>query len=433
MNKRSKILLIAVILAVAFTIPVFAEAAPDILWDQPFQTGGKASQYHPDLGGGIYSADDFGNASPWNVESIIVELGLVLGFQLHNAQNLNWFIYTDAAGVPAGNPEAGGELWSHSCLPGDPEVAISGTSPVQVTLDIVQAQGSPLYLPGGRYWLFFYPSINYDPNFKYCYWGRASTINLAICQWISPTGLLGHTTSWTPSGTGIAGDHDLAFRLEGTREPPPPNVRYLHSIGGLFNLTDPVGTQWHELWPFFCKQYHLNSWNDTSGDGMLSYCDRIDMYEKPDGEVKLYHVEEVTITLNVTPVEMGKPMYIELEGGYNSSILTYPPGPVCTQWHEIYPVFCRAYNLSNWDEGTGNGVLDAWDLIELTNRETQEPTWWRVEDVAVDIIVTLEPSPVGGEAYPVNKASVLAPWIAVAVLLISGAIWYILRRRRTQS
>jgi hypothetical protein len=431
LNTRRKTLLIAVILAVAFTIPIFAEAAPDILWDQPFQAGGKASQYNPDLGGGLYSADDFGNSSPWNIETIIVELGLVAGFSLHNAQNLNWFIYTDAAGVPAGNPEAAGELWSHSCLPGDPEVAISGTSPVQVTLDIMQAQGSPLYLPGGRYWLVFYPSMDYGPSFKYCYWGRASTANLAICQWISPIGLWGHSTSWTPSGTGSAGDHDLAFRLEGSREPPPSNVRYLHSINGLFNLTDPAGTQWHELWPFFCKQYYLSSWNDTSGDGMLSYCDRIDMYEKPDGEVKCYHVEEVTITLNVTPEIMGDPMYIELEGGYNVSVLKKP---VCTQWHEIYPVFCRAYHLSNWDEGPGNGVLDAFDLIELTNRETQEPTWWRVEEVAVDIIVTLEPPPVGGEAYPVSKASLLAPCIALAAVLIAGDIsWYIWMRRKTKS
>jgi hypothetical protein len=72
-------------------------------------------------------------------------------------------------------------------------------------------------------------------------------------------------------------------------------------------------------------------------------------------------------------------------------------------------------------------------LIELTNRETQEPTWWRVEDVAVDVIVTLEPSPVGGEAYPVSKVSLLAPWIAVGVVLAGGISWYLLRRRRSQS
>jgi hypothetical protein len=41
--------------------------------------------------------------------------------------------------------------------------------------------------------------------------------------------------------------------------------------------------------------------------------------------------------------------------------------------------------------------------------------------------------PVGGEAYPVSRISVLAPWIAVAVVLAGGLSWYILRRRKAQS
>jgi len=43
------------------------------------------------------------------------------------------------------------------------------------------------------------------------------------------------------------------------------------------------------------------------------------------------------------------------------------------------------------------------------------------------------PIPVGGEAYPVNKASLLAPWIAVGVVLAGGVSWYVLRRRRARS
>ena len=218
---------------------------------------------------------------------------------------------------------------------------------------------------------------------------------------------------------------------------PPAHFRYLHSTGGLFNLTDPIGTQWHELWPFFCKEYHLSSWNDTSGDGVLSYCDWIDMYEKPDGELRPYHVENVTITLVVRPDDGGgfginglaPPMYIELEGGYNASVLMNPSG---SQWHEIYPIFCTQYLLFAWDDNN-NGELGFCDYVLLRNKQTQEVTEWHVEEVAVDIIVTLEPPPVGGEAYPVSKASLLAPWIAVAVLLIGGISWYVLRRRSAQS
>jgi hypothetical protein len=226
---------------------------------------------------------------------------------------------------------------------------------------------------------------------------------------------------------------------------PPPHFRYLHSEGSLIDLAAPIGTQWHELWPFFCKRYHLSSWNDTGGDGVLSRCDWIDMYEKPDRAVKCYHVEEVTITLFLTPAEppvgdgvppfesappgARKPMYIELEGGYNASVLTQP---VCTQWHEIYPVFCRHYHLSSWYDYNMTDTLNPCDVIDLTD-EAGEVTWWHVEDVATDIIVTREPPPVGGEAHPVNKASLLSPWIAVGLVLAGGTGWYVLRRRRTRS
>lgn len=46
---------------------------------------------------------------------------------------------------------------------------------------------------------------------------------------------------------------------------------------------------------------------------------------------------------------------------------------------------------------------------------------------------TLPPPPVGGTAYPINKLAILAPWIALAVVLAGGAGWYALRRRRPQS
>jgi hypothetical protein len=45
----------------------------------------------------------------------------------------------------------------------------------------------------------------------------------------------------------------------------------------------------------------------------------------------------------------------------------------------------------------------------------------------------VSPVAVGGKAYPVNGASVLVPWIAVAVLLAGGISWYALRRRSARS
>ena len=382
--------------------------------------------------------------------------------------------------------------------------------------------------------------------------------------------------------------YNLAFALTGMPPPPPPppNVKYLHAEGGWMNITDPTGTQWHELWPIFCREYHMSSWNDTSGDGVLSRCDRIDMYEKPDGELRPYHVEDVTITLNVTHNVTGESMFIELEGGYNASVLI---APNCTYWHEIYPGFCREYQLKDWiDSGNPMGELSFCDYIvlgakgacipgvmcpldedfsgafppsgwttdfwEQSNTNSAGGTlpeawlpfwntytypssayleskpvdttdkssltlefksfiddysggyycrvytrahggdgwtdvtpwsnpisgnvgpgtyfidissdigsgtqvlfdfsgyyydtyfwyvddvkicgarnWWHVEEVAVDIVITPEPPPVGGEAYPVSKASLIAPWIGVGLLLASGISWYLLRRRKAQS
>jgi hypothetical protein len=401
---------------------------------------------------------------------------------------------------------------------------------------------------------------------------------------------------WEPIYINEYGDLILA-----TGTTLPANSIYLHAEDGLIDLGNPVDTQWHELWPFFCHEYHLSSWNDTSGNGVLSHCDWIDMYEKPHGAVKPYHVEDVTITLNVTPVEdylplygfgrlpQGEPMYIEYEGGYDLGVLTDPIG---SQWHEIYPDFCREYQLIAWnDTGDPTGELDFCDYILLATKgcygpltcpldedfsggvppsgwtqeepgewqqsfsnyaggtspeallywddisgnysyldskpvdttgapcltlefksyidhyyyypyyncrvltradggdswtdvtpwsnpiygnvgpdtysidissdigtATQvrfefdgyyynindwyvddvsicypEPTWWHVEEVATDIVVSPEPPPVGGEAYPVSKASLLAPWVAVGVLLAGGISWYVLKRRRAQS
>jgi hypothetical protein len=54
--------------------------------------------------------------------------------------------------------------------------------------------------------------------------------------------------------------------------------------------------------------------------------------------------------------------------------------------------------------------------------------FWEVDNVRLS-----EPVPVGGEAYPIDKTGVLAPWIAVAVLLAGGMSWYALRHRKARS
>ena len=154
------------------------------------------------------------------------------------------------------------------------------------------------------------------------------------------------------------------------------------------------------------------------------------MHGHPGGEKEWYHVETVTFTLFVTPDEEGEDMYIELEGGYNENALQHPEG---TLWHEIYPNFCTSYNITWWNDN-GNDKLDFCDHIYLMNQDTKVEWPYHVEEVATDIVVRqVGPPAVGGEAYPISKVSLLAPWAAVALVMAGGISWYILRRRRAQT
>jgi hypothetical protein len=55
--------------------------------------------------------------------------------------------------------------------------------------------------------------------------------------------------------------------------------------------------------------------------------------------------------------------------------------------------------------------------------------FWEVDNVRLSGV---PPPPVGGEARPVNKPAVLAPWIALCAVIMAGA-GIVLRRRRAQS
>jgi hypothetical protein len=55
--------------------------------------------------------------------------------------------------------------------------------------------------------------------------------------------------------------------------------------------------------------------------------------------------------------------------------------------------------------------------------------YWEVDNVKVSGTRVL----VGAEAYPIDKTGILALWIGLAALLVSGISWYALGRRRAHS
>jgi len=55
-----------------------------------------------------------------------------------------------------------------------------------------------------------------------------------------------------------------------------------------------------------------------------------------------------------------------------------------------------------------------------------------VELLVEDIAEVIPPPPVGGEAFPISKLSVLVPWIALGAAIIAGAAMFV-RRRKARS
>jgi len=82
-----------------------------------------------------------------------------------------------------------------------------------------------------------------------------------------------------------------------------PSTWYiLHADGGLIDLSTPITSQWHTLFPYsmYCTGFSLDSWEDVDGDDKLSEGDQIDMTNKNTGKKHWYFVDCVQITLNLT-------------------------------------------------------------------------------------------------------------------------------------
>jgi len=94
------------------------------------------------------------------------------------------------------------------------------------------------------------------------------------------------------------------------------------------------------------------------------------------------------------------------------------------------------------DDDSEKGVLLVTSCLlgqEYTVTETVAPPGYEAAPPQ-SVILTLEITTVtltfvdhqpgvGGNAQPINKVGVLAPWISLALLLIGGTTWFALRRR----
>lgn len=150
-------------------------------------------------------------------------------------------------------------------------------------------------------------------------------------------------------------------------------------------IMDPIGIEWHELYPSFCNNHTLTSWEEPPEDpylGRLSPGDQIDMINETSGITKWYFVDGVTLTLYITINATGEPYYFEYKGPFKD-MYRLKTDPVCTYWHMIWPEYLfdpLGFHIEDWIDNC-NGVLDYCDLILL------EGVWYHVEELSIDIIL----------------------------------------------
>jgi uncharacterized repeat protein (TIGR02543 family) len=182
------------------------------LWDQSVNGGsGIVSDFFIGSGAGAYSASDFVLSAPADI-SYIFAAGFDNSNSLSAQPAINWAIYADDGGVPAGHPEDGtsmaSALWAYSAAVNAPGVDITDND---IALDLLAA-GETLSLLPGTYWLTIYPSYNVTgPGGARWNWSQAAQVG-AQTQLVSP-GIFG-VVNWTALSVLGVTFGDTAFRIE---------------------------------------------------------------------------------------------------------------------------------------------------------------------------------------------------------------------------
>jgi len=142
-----------------------------------------------------------------------------------------------------------------------------------------------------------------------------------------------------------------------------------------YHWTWPISTQWHEVNPDYCRQWHILDWTDTNENLMLDYCDLILMIDKETGWTEWFHVESLSTDMWLTKKPPPPPEDLELYPRY----VWYPEDPTFTQWHELHPSKSNFYQIMSWEPGM---VLGPCDTVVMDGME-----WFEVNEVTIDIVV----------------------------------------------
>jgi len=202
-----------------------------------------------------------------------------------------------------------------------------------------------------------------------------------------------------------------------TGSTPPPVPLWIDPI------TEPLTTWWHEIYPNYSPIWHLTSFEDNNGDGELSKCDQIDMVEEATGEKVWFHVDEVTVTVHWEFKEsLGEYGAGEPEPYEPWAMPAWDPlaPPLWTGFHQIYPVYCRPFTISNWVDTDGSGTLTASDQIEIMYVDVYpyEYAWAHCTGISTDIYVSEKPPTPEVPEFPlgITLLMLIAPIIPLTYL-----------------
>jgi subtilisin family serine protease len=160
--------------------------------------------------GGIYGSDDHTPEDSGALRSITVD-GFMTGTPATAlnalATQVTFKVYSDAAGIPAGNPEAGaaGEIYSCARTPAGPNsggLSFLIADGSDFRLDTVAAAAAgcpapPALTAGTRYWISVFPTIPGNTGARRWIWSRSSNSVGLEAKSISPLSLLGVPSTWT--------------------------------------------------------------------------------------------------------------------------------------------------------------------------------------------------------------------------------------------
>ncbi len=303
---------------------VSAAGSCSSVWDQPLSTvstNAYVDQDFPDAPtSSSYLADDFTNTAPWTINELSIPgYGWNAFTTLMNATSLNWAIYADSAGIPAGYPGDGVTTpqWSLSLPPGDASIVLSngsGGSPSNVDVTL----SAPPTIPAGTWWLIFWPVMSFSTDGQY---GRqpSDTTNGYMTKFINPGGGFGYGTAWQDWTVLGATLQDMAFSICGIEAscdtllsenfdsavpsalPAGWAAADVSGTGGNWQTSagsvHPSGTASHSA----PNLAYFNSWTASSGNSTrLYYTTSIDLTGYDTAQISYWMMHDAVYTNNDT-------------------------------------------------------------------------------------------------------------------------------------